>query len=681
MVIGLGSALAVLALVTVLVLVAVAVASMGQKAGLRPTAERFDEIAPAFRSIVEGACTVPTADGSTYTFQTDGLVANGFDQQSCVIAGTGKGLLSSSPSAGCAVHADLPQYSWANPFNGHPAVAGVAPSDVRGVTQCTVALAPSATAQALADLDRAIDIKGAALTSGSLQLQSLLDLTTLTLNSTSAALGTASSSLSQTTGTLDTTADALSTAESDIANASAKYAALQAASATAMAAAQAAYTKQLTDATTDFSNKHTADQIQMAADASAAKAAADGLNGQINDAASTGAANAVQLKQYQSQLGTWTSASAVTTTTLYAGGGFGGATWTPPTDAASYQQFIKGAFQSVSVPSGQTFVGFPQDKLSGAPWTVVGPGIAPKPPASWTASGASLASCQVTTTGTVTVFFDCDFGQGPPSQPGQPKSSTLVPNKYGAAGGTGLPDKSISSVLVSPGAEITLYDQPSLKGNSVLLSASVACLTGVSAGLPSGSWNDVASSCEVVSTNAAPALGLPSPIPLSTVTIQSRCEDTCFDGMIGQPFCPAFAISSGSQNDQLRAALAQCVSFQVDGGSPLTFTQIRRNVWPPDPNPAQRIKDVVQYGPSPQQFQSYSSHTFVFMVPPPAPAPPANTCSTTPLIAGGCVPACTAKYGAWANGDNKVNIGSPGNGGICSCTTPSGCTLPPGFTQ
>ena len=59
----------------------------------------------------------------------------------------------------------------------------------------------------------------------------------------------------------------------------------------------------------------------------------------------------------------------------------------------------------------------------------------------------------------------------------------------------------------------------------------------------------------------------------------------------------------------------------------------------------------------------------------------APSCSTTPLVAGGCVNACTAKYGTWANGDNKVNLNSPGQGGICSCTTPQGCTLPPGFTQ
>jgi hypothetical protein len=61
--------------------------------------------------------------------------------------------------------------------------------------------------------------------------------------------------------------------------------------------------------------------------------------------------------------------------------------------------------------------------------------------------------------------------------------------------------------------------------------------------------------------------------------------------------------------------------------------------------------------------------------------PPANVCQTTPLVQGGCVNACQAAFGAWANGDNKVNIGSPGNGGICSCTTPSGCSLPAGFSQ
>jgi len=66
---------------------------------------------------------------------------------------------------------------------------------------------------------------------------------------------------------------------------------------------------------------------------------------------------------------------------------------------------------------------------------------------------------------------------------------------------------------------------------------------------------------------------------------------------------------------------------------------------------------------------------------PPAASSAAPSCSTTPLIAGGCVNACTAKYGTWANGDNKVNLNSPGQGGICSCTTPQGCTLPPGFTQ
>ena len=59
----------------------------------------------------------------------------------------------------------------------------------------------------------------------------------------------------------------------------------------------------------------------------------------------------------------------------------------------------------------------------------------------------------------------------------------------------------------------------------------------------------------------------------------------------------------------------------------------------------------------------------------------ASTCKTTPLVPGGCVNACQAAYGEWANGDNKVNIGSPGKGGICSCTTPPGCVLPAGFTQ
>jgi hypothetical protein len=70
--------------------------------------------------------------------------------------------------------------------------------------------------------------------------------------------------------------------------------------------------------------------------------------------------------------------------------------------------------------------------------------------------------------------------------------------------------------------------------------------------------------------------------------------------------------------------------------------------------------------------------------PPAAAAPPppaAIVCQTTPLISGGCVNACNRAFGSWANGDNKVNLNSPGNGGICSCRTPSGCSLPPGFTQ
>lgn len=68
--------------------------------------------------------------------------------------------------------------------------------------------------------------------------------------------------------------------------------------------------------------------------------------------------------------------------------------------------------------------------------------------------------------------------------------------------------------------------------------------------------------------------------------------------------------------------------------------------------------------------------------PAPAPKPTQPVCKTTPLVVGGCVTACQGAYGpgAWANGDNKVNIGNPGNGGICSCTLPTGCRLPPNFT-
>ena len=472
----------------------------------RPPAgyERFDEIAPAFQSIVTGSCTVPTADGGTYTFQTDALTANGFDQRSCVIAADGNGLLApGGVDSGCAIVADLPQYSWTNPFNASswPAVAGVKHEHVRGIRQCTVSFSPSATAGDLAAHDQAIDARGAALTSGALQLQSLLNLTTLTLHSTSDALGTTASSLSQTTGTLTQTAGALSTAEADLTSASAKYVAFQAKSAQHLINANKSYSTQLSDANTQFSTLLTTEQAEMDAANATAQANAASLNSQLAAAQASGATNQ-QVQTAQSQLAAWTAASAVTTATLYAVAGFGGATWTPGVNAAYYQSSIQGAFTSVSVPAGQTFVGFSQDKLAGAPWTVVGPGIAPTPPASWGSS--SVASCQVTATGTVTVFFDCDF---------RSTASTLAPGTYATPASTGLQDKSMSSVLVSPGCEITLYDQANNKGNSVLISASVTCFTSLSAGLPSGSWNDAASSCVVVSTYASPALGLTPPQP------------------------------------------------------------------------------------------------------------------------------------------------------------------------
>lgn len=59
----------------------------------------------------------------------------------------------------------------------------------------------------------------------------------------------------------------------------------------------------------------------------------------------------------------------------------------------------------------------------------------------------------------------------------------------------------------------------------------------------------------------------------------------------------------------------------------------------------------------------------------------APQCKTTPLVAGGCVNACRNAFNVWANGDNKTNMGTPGMGGQCSCVTPPGCVLPPGFSQ
>ena len=83
-------------------------------------------------------------------------------------------------------------------------------------------------------------------------------------------------------------------------------------------------------------------------------------------------------------------------------------------------------------------------------------------------------------------------------------------------------------------------------------------------------------------------------------------QDTSLDGLELPNSQPGFAYFE--DGNKLLTLMQNNVYFVVDYGQLLTFVQYWNKVWPIQNS----IKNVIKYGPSQQNFQSYTQHTLTF---------------------------------------------------------------------
>ena len=282
------------ALLLALLLVLVHASAFSKKEGFDDARPLANELTTKGKLYADPTlCTVVGADGSPYSFRSEGLAAHptsSAEDPKCIVVRDGMGLLmSADPTAGCVPVKDQPELHWINPLsqvgNGG-AIASLYADHIAGLDRCTLSLDPSASSADYGVVDAALMLAGADRRSTLPLVLNQLETTTASLNAAIQELNAAAAQMDADATQMSADATAIGACQAEVETGEEALETLEQSSAAALQAAYNDFTAQL-----DAAN-------------AAAKTALQ------NRAQADKAACQVQLTQLQTQLDTAKTAAA-----------------------------------------------------------------------------------------------------------------------------------------------------------------------------------------------------------------------------------------------------------------------------------------------------------------------------------------------------------------------------------